>query len=117
MALLLPAEIFKLLYIKLLLYHLLKHNSMSLPSFMLLVEVKVMACIISADGAPFFHCGLTIQLLPKEEKYAPPFNIRILDKRSFGREPMVGVHIIKSLDDFHVDPSPGASIKKREYFY
>ena len=64
----------------------------------------------------FFHGGPTMpwQLLPKEEKYAPPFNIRILDKRSFGREPTVGVHVIKSLDDFHVDPSPGASIKKRE---
>lgn len=44
------------------------------------------------------------QYLPKEELYAPPLNIRILDKRNFGRMPMVGTHIIKSLKDFHVDP-------------
>ena len=44
------------------------------------------------------------QYLPKEELYAPPLNIRILDKRSFGRMPLVGTHIIKSLKDFHVDP-------------
>lgn len=59
-------------------------------------------------------CAFVMKLLPKEERYAPPFNIRILDKRSFGRQPTVGVHVIKCLDDFHVDPSPGASIKKRE---
>ena len=45
-----------------------------------------------------------MQYLPKEELYAPPLNIRILDKRSFGRQPMVGTHIIKSLKDFHVEP-------------
>lgn len=45
-----------------------------------------------------------MQFLPKEELYAPPVNIRILDKRSFGRLPMVGTHIIKSLKDFHVEP-------------
>ena len=44
------------------------------------------------------------QYLPKEELYAPPLNIRILDKRSFGRMPLVGTHIIKSLKDFHVEP-------------
>ena len=51
----------------------------------------------------FFHTHNT-QYLPKEELYAPPLNIRILDKRSFGRMPLVGTHIIKSLKDFHVDP-------------
>ena len=45
-----------------------------------------------------------MQYLPKEELYAPPLNIRILDKRNFGRMPMVGTHIIKSLKDFHVEP-------------
>ena len=47
---------------------------------------------------------LPAQYLPKEELYAPPLNIRILDKRNFGRMPMVGTHIIKSLKDFHVEP-------------
>ena len=41
--------------------------------------------------------------------YAPPLNIRILDKRAFGQLPMVGVHVIKTLQDFHVDPAPGMS--------
>jgi len=42
--------------------------------------------------------------LPKENLYAPPLNIRILDKRSFGRTPTVGIHTIKSLKDHIVDP-------------
>ena len=45
-----------------------------------------------------------LQYLPKEELYAPPLNLRILDKRSFGRLPLVGLHIIKSLRTFHVKP-------------
>ena len=51
------------------------------------------------------------QYLPKEELYAPPLNIRILDKRSFGRMPLVGTHIIKSLKDFHVEPVLSAEQK------
>jgi len=45
-----------------------------------------------------------MRYLPKAELYAPPLNICILAKRSFGRQPMVGTHIIKSLKDFHVEP-------------
>ena len=48
-------------------------------------------------------------MMPKEIEYAPPFIIRVLDKRSFGRLPMVGVNIIKSLEQFRVDPIPEAS--------
>ena len=90
---------------------------------MALLSLMFLFCGSESNGhvfgvmvAPFLSWWLdhAMQLLPKEEKYAPPFNIRILDKRSFGREPTVGVHVIKSLDEFHVDPSPGASIKKRE---
>ena len=55
------------------------------------------------DFCGFFLHTCT-QYLPKEELYAPPLNIRILDKRSFGRMPLVGTHIIKSLKDFHVEP-------------
>ena len=44
------------------------------------------------------------QNLPKEELYAPPLNIRIFDKRNFGRLPLVGIHVIKSVNDFHVKP-------------
>ena len=60
-------------------------------------------------------CFLFVQYLPKEELYSPPLNIRILDKRNFGRLPMVGTHIIKSLKDFHVSsvltPEEKAALK------
>ena len=52
-------------------------------------------------------------MVPKEIEYAPPFIIRVLDKRSFGRLPMVGVNIIKSLEHFRVDPVPEASLLMR----
>ena len=48
------------------------------------------------------------QCLPREELYAPPLSIRIFDKRNFGRLPLVGTHIIKSLKDFHVKPDLSA---------
>ena len=51
---------------------------------------------------------MVTQCLPKEELYAPPLNIRIFDKRNFGRLPLVGTHVIKSLKDFHVKPDLSA---------
>jgi hypothetical protein len=42
--------------------------------------------------------------IPKEAIYAPSLNIRVLDKRAFGRKPTVGVFSINSLEDYHVDP-------------
>lgn len=42
-------------------------------------------------------------MLPKEEVYIPPMNINILDHRHFGRKPIVGVHVIKSLSKFRVN--------------
>ncbi|XP_075252802.1 myoferlin-like [Convolutriloba macropyga] len=39
-------------------------------------------------------------LLPKEELYTPPMNIRCRDNRQFGRKPMVGMCSIKSLQAF-----------------
>ena len=49
---------------------------------------------------------LFLQFLPKEDLYAPPLNIRVLDKRAFGRQPMVGTHVIGSLKDYYIDPTP-----------
>ena len=49
-----------------------------------------------------------LQNIPKERLYAPPLNIRILDKRAFGRKPAVGVKVIKTLKDFVVDPEAEA---------
>lgn len=44
-------------------------------------------------------------MLPKEDLYAPPMNIKVKDHRSFGRKPIVGFHIIKSLEQFRCDPT------------
>ena len=43
-------------------------------------------------------------MLPKEEIYIPPMNIKVVDHRNFGRKPIVGLHIIKKLSRFHIDP-------------
>ena len=43
-------------------------------------------------------------MLPKEELYAPPINIRVKDNRAFGRRPLVGVNSIKSLEHFRCEP-------------
>jgi hypothetical protein len=44
-------------------------------------------------------------MLPKEDLYAPPMNIKVKDHRSFGRKPIVGFNIIKSLELFRCDPT------------
>ena len=56
---------------------------------------------------------LVFQYLPKEELYAPPLNIRVLDNRSFGRKPTVGLHVIKSLAD-HAVPAITAPADKED---
>lgn len=38
--------------------------------------------------------------LPVKEEYSPPFNIRVYDNRLFGRKPMVGIHTIRSLQNY-----------------
>eukprot|EP00058_Branchiostoma_floridae_P024963 XP_002610453.1 hypothetical protein BRAFLDRAFT_124267 [Branchiostoma floridae] len=38
--------------------------------------------------------------LPKEDLYMPPVNIKVFDNRQFGRKPLVGVHMVRSLRDF-----------------
>ena len=43
-------------------------------------------------------------MLPKEELYMPPVNVRVRDHRQFGRRPTVGIHVLKSLEKFRVDP-------------
>ncbi|CAF4203893.1 unnamed protein product [Didymodactylos carnosus] len=47
-------------------------------------------------------------MLPKEDIYAPPMNIKVRDHRSFGRTPVVGIHVIKSLQKFRIDPTAPA---------
>ena len=44
-------------------------------------------------------------MLPKDDIYTPPMNIKVKDYRSFGRKPIVGFHIIKSLEPFRCDPT------------
>ena len=45
-------------------------------------------------------------MLPKEELYMPPMNIRVRDNRQFGRKPMVGISVLKSLEDYRLEPLP-----------
>jgi len=46
-----------------------------------------------------------VQLLPLEELYAPPINICVRDNRQFGRKPIVGVHVVKSLQRYRRQPA------------
>ncbi|XP_055863087.1 myoferlin-like isoform X4 [Biomphalaria glabrata] len=48
-------------------------------------------------------------MLPREELYMPPMNIKVKDHRQFGRKPTVGVHVLKSLEDFRCDPLSGVT--------
>jgi len=34
----------------------------------------------------------------------PPLNIRVRDHRQFGRKPTVGIHVLKSLEKFRMEP-------------
>ncbi|XP_061186415.1 myoferlin-like isoform X3 [Saccostrea echinata] len=43
-------------------------------------------------------------MLPREELYMPPMNIRVRDHRQFGRKPTVGIHVLKSLEEYRCDP-------------
>ncbi|CAF0934963.1 unnamed protein product [Rotaria sordida] len=63
--------------------------------------------IKSAKKTPNFDKPLLFLdvMLPKEDLYAPPMNIKVKDHRSFGRKPVVGFHIIKSLERFRCDPT------------
>ncbi|XP_074642408.1 myoferlin-like [Tubulanus polymorphus] len=45
-------------------------------------------------------------MLPKEELYMPPMNIRVRDHRQFGRKPLVGLFVLKTLDIYQCDPVP-----------
>lgn len=44
-------------------------------------------------------------MLPKEEIYTPPMNIRVIDHRAFGRKPIVGVAVLKRLMDYYCEPA------------
>lgn len=43
-------------------------------------------------------------MLPKEELYMPPLNIKVRDQRAFGRRPIVGNCVLKNLFEFKADP-------------
>lgn len=45
------------------------------------------------------------QNLPVEEIYTPALNIRVRDNRTFGRRPIVGVHSVKSIQQYRC-PTP-----------
>ena len=53
-----------------------------------------------------------IQMLPKEELYMPPMNIRVRDHRQFGRKPLVGLNVLKSTEEYVVDPLPAEIVEE-----
>ena len=48
-------------------------------------------------------------MLPKEEIYRPPLNIKVIDHRAFGNKPLVGVHVINDISKFDYDPMQSQS--------
>ncbi|KAL5474945.1 hypothetical protein EMCRGX_G026978 [Ephydatia muelleri] len=67
-------------------------------------------CISDASVNPNFpgpRPFITLdQNIPVKDKYAPPLNITLYDKRGFNQIVRVGVHSIKSLHDYYMDPAP-----------
>ncbi|XP_067657682.1 myoferlin-like isoform X1 [Haliotis asinina] len=53
-------------------------------------------------------------MLPKEELYMPPMNIRVRDHRQFGRKPNVGVFVLRTMEDFRCDPMLPAADEEEE---
>uniref|UniRef100_H2LS40 Myoferlin like n=1 Tax=Oryzias latipes TaxID=8090 RepID=H2LS40_ORYLA len=47
---------------------------------------------------------LLLKLLPKEEMYAPPIVLKVIDHKPFGWKPVVGQCTIRSLGEFRCDP-------------
>lgn len=45
--------------------------------------------------------------------YAPPFTIRVYDKRQFGQIPLVGSHTIRTLEDFKELPPETEKVKRK----
>ena len=45
--------------------------------------------------------------------YAPPFTIRVYDKRQFGQIPLVGSHTIRTLEDFKELPPETEKLKRK----
>ena len=58
----------------------------------------------------YFWLILTFQEL---HMYAPPFTIRVYDKRTFGQIPLVGSHTIKTLEDFEQLPPETKKIQRK----
>ena len=59
-------------------------------------------------------CMSTLQELPEEPIYAPPFTIRVYDRRLFGQTPLVGSCVIKSLEKFIVSPPQESDQMRRK---
>ncbi|XP_007894818.2 myoferlin isoform X2 [Callorhinchus milii] len=64
------------------------------------------AVIKNLKKNPNFPCSVLFMkvLLPKEEMYAPPIIIKVIDHRPFGRKPVVGQCTIYSLQKYRSDP-------------
>ncbi|XP_043919995.1 dysferlin isoform X2 [Protopterus annectens] len=66
----------------------------------------VQSCVIkNAKKNPNFGSNLLFLevRLPKEDLYAPPITLKIIDNRQFGRKPVVGQCTIRSLEEYYVN--------------
>ncbi|KAJ7336514.1 hypothetical protein OS493_011724 [Desmophyllum pertusum] len=63
--------------------------------------------ITDLKRCPNFSCPIlerTILELPTNDEYAPPINIRVFNNTMFGKPALVGLHEIRSLKNFEVQP-------------
>ncbi|XP_053306934.1 myoferlin isoform X2 [Spea bombifrons] len=69
-------------------------------------EIVQSAVIKNLKKTPNFQSSILFMkvLLPKEEMYAPPIIIKVVDNRPFGRKPVVGQCTIDALEEFRCDP-------------
>lgn len=43
-------------------------------------------------------------MLPEEPAYMPPMNISVRDHRAFGQKPRVGIHVLKDMAPYQIEP-------------
>jgi len=67
------------------------------------LETKMIKNTKNNPNFPENHIFFDV-MLPKEELYMPPVNVRVRDHRQFGRRPTVGLHVLKSLEKFRCNP-------------
>lgn len=61
--------------------------------------------LVPSQSTDLIHCHFHVpQLLPREDLYMPAIHIKVRDHRQFGRKPIVGTHLIRSLFEYRCKP-------------